>query len=321
MQEQTGWNALAAGSTPQRFAYVAGQWSSGPPAHGTTRRLVLACLLYAGLATGGHAADIYRWVDEQGHVHYGDCPPPDCASERVDVEPGPSETQQGAAQERLRLLREAAKSIEFPEDTAQAAAPDESAAVRWPTTCFSHPDQTLMAVQPDVHSAVTDTVRVRVERVLSALVGRWRGEMRETLCHGTETAPRALSRTSKVHAVSENRLDDGRVVLRTELWRTDTNERAKEWMWFLLDGPYLHFGRTSPVSPSAPQWIVEVLEDTSSSFTLARRRRVVGAAGSSVAHLEVCAVRASGRSVELNHWTYVHGLLTGLQSWDLRRIR
>ena len=35
-------------------------------------------------------AEIYKWVDEKGNVHYGDCPPPECASSEVSVTPTPS---------------------------------------------------------------------------------------------------------------------------------------------------------------------------------------------------------------------------------------
>jgi hypothetical protein len=60
-----------------------------------------------GLLMGGvHAAGVYKWVDEQGRVHYGDRAPGDSARElkirpRGTTGPVPSETQR---RERTRRL-------------------------------------------------------------------------------------------------------------------------------------------------------------------------------------------------------------------------
>lgn len=66
--------------------------------------LVVAVAALAALAVG----PIYKWVDEQGNVHYSDQPPPEeRESEELVLLPAPDEDEVLAAQARLdRLLAE-----------------------------------------------------------------------------------------------------------------------------------------------------------------------------------------------------------------------
>lgn len=50
------------------------------------------------------AAVVYKWVDEQGTVHYGDCPPDESTAEQVPVAPPPPLEAVGEAEERARLI-------------------------------------------------------------------------------------------------------------------------------------------------------------------------------------------------------------------------
>ena len=78
------------------------------------RTLLIALLLLTGAVLAD--PDIYRWVDEDGKVHYSDCPPPDCEVEIVEVAPPPSESQiQRAEQELQALLERDQRSMELRE--------------------------------------------------------------------------------------------------------------------------------------------------------------------------------------------------------------
>lgn len=46
-------------------------------------------LLFASLLTVSMGAEVYKWTDKQGRVHYGDRPP-DKGAQSVDVDPGSS---------------------------------------------------------------------------------------------------------------------------------------------------------------------------------------------------------------------------------------
>jgi len=42
------------------------------------------------VSTSLHAGTIQKWVDENGHVHYGDTPPVSTKTESISVQPAPS---------------------------------------------------------------------------------------------------------------------------------------------------------------------------------------------------------------------------------------
>ena len=68
------------------------------------------------MSFASHAlAEIYKWVDEQGVTHYGDCPPTDCVYEEIELPKGPSEEEIEAAEERTREVLEARKAREAAE--------------------------------------------------------------------------------------------------------------------------------------------------------------------------------------------------------------
>jgi hypothetical protein len=50
---------------------------------------VVSVVVIAALS-GFAATEIYKWIDEQGNVHYGDSPPANIAPERVELEGGAS---------------------------------------------------------------------------------------------------------------------------------------------------------------------------------------------------------------------------------------
>ena len=77
-----------------------------------TSRLFLVLSL-ALLATSALAeSEIYKWVDEEGNVHYSDCPPPpSCDAETIQTEQEPDPSEVRKAQERLdRMLSEQEES-------------------------------------------------------------------------------------------------------------------------------------------------------------------------------------------------------------------
>jgi len=81
-------------------------------ATGTLARRItvaLAAILF-GFATAaavGAGGTIYKWTDQEGNVHFTDCPPPPgCKAEPVMVQPVPSEQQIRQAQEKLEKLLE-----------------------------------------------------------------------------------------------------------------------------------------------------------------------------------------------------------------------
>jgi len=58
------------------------------------------------LFSGAASAQVYKWTDEQGRVHYGDCPPPRCNSTEVDLGTRPRQERLDQAREQFESQRE-----------------------------------------------------------------------------------------------------------------------------------------------------------------------------------------------------------------------
>ena len=67
-------------------------------------------LVFLGLSLlviGTASAQLYKWVDEEGNVFYGDSPPADCRPQQIEVPPSPSaEDVQRSKEKTERLIRE-----------------------------------------------------------------------------------------------------------------------------------------------------------------------------------------------------------------------
>jgi hypothetical protein len=63
--------------------------------------LLIPLLMYSS----GTAADVYKWRDAQGHIHYGDHPPPGQGAQSMKIEtapaPDPDAKQRSEKQERV----------------------------------------------------------------------------------------------------------------------------------------------------------------------------------------------------------------------------
>jgi hypothetical protein len=87
-------------------------------------------LALALLSLPAGAADIYRWVDENGRVHISDVVPEKYRSsaKRLDTGPEPSPQERAAAEARAAAERERAKASEAAAAAAAPSAPAPSAA-------------------------------------------------------------------------------------------------------------------------------------------------------------------------------------------------
>jgi hypothetical protein len=71
-----------------------------------TRKLLLLLLVWT---TSASAAGVYKWVDEQGRVHYGERPPARAQAQEIEVRqappPLPAEDEAARRDNQQRLLR------------------------------------------------------------------------------------------------------------------------------------------------------------------------------------------------------------------------
>ena len=80
----------------------------------TIRWSVSLGALIIGLVSGPAGADVYRWVDAQGQVHFGDQPPADKEAQRVKIQPAPVSKASAPAAGSETKASEADPSEEIP---------------------------------------------------------------------------------------------------------------------------------------------------------------------------------------------------------------
>ena len=77
-------------------------------------RLHLYLLVFLICCAGGSDAQIYKWVDESGTVHFSDSPPPGDSAQKLELGPQPSEQS-------LQQSREAsARRLQYQRADAEA---------------------------------------------------------------------------------------------------------------------------------------------------------------------------------------------------------
>lgn len=94
------------------------------------------CMCLVCLASLPIQAEMYKWTDAQGNVHFTDQPPADGRSEELDIKPpakiGQDENVRGI-QERLQRLRQAEQEQYQQEEAARTEADKKEKAMR--TAC------------------------------------------------------------------------------------------------------------------------------------------------------------------------------------------
>jgi type IV secretory pathway VirB10-like protein len=104
--------------------------STGPDAPHSRRALfaAAACIAAVMISRPGLAAGVYRWVDEQGGVHYGDRPPSEKESTHIDIEPAPTPAPEDSERRaKSQRLLEALESERNRDKQKAAQAKEEKA--------------------------------------------------------------------------------------------------------------------------------------------------------------------------------------------------
>lgn len=96
----------------------------------TASRLMIGCFL-AVMASGMASAGVYKWVDENGKVHYGDAPPEQAQGKKKSVKintPAPTPAEREAALKRAEEDRRKLDHLTQTRKSAEAKAKQEKPA-------------------------------------------------------------------------------------------------------------------------------------------------------------------------------------------------
>jgi len=281
-------------------------------------RVVLGIVLTCScqLALG----EIYKWVDDKGGIHYGDCPPAECGSVPVEIAPPPSDAAVRDAEERLERLRSQEKPSREGHATHERGASREGiapAAGARPADvgCLTSLAQGWSgriadAPEPVTARALTAAERSQLIALLRAMAGRWEGRSDDVRCAGDVAAPSsevAVGR-SRAHAWWEK---DG--LFRIEVDLLWDSGRSDQWFyWFDLEGDRLRFWRAQTDfsnESDLQRFDVEIVSVGSDGVTFFQRY------DQGLRRTRVISLTHAGRDFRLGEYFYLEGQLVGRQSW------
>ena len=274
-------------------------------------RQLLVLLLSLLLAPWAGAA-IYRWVDDAGTVHFGDCAPPDCPSEEVELGPGnvvpgfkvepepagepmPAPSEPSAPVARQRALP---ACYDAPEDFL---GPDFADPFR-----LQRPRQLTSEEQSDL------------ERLLRGLEGWWNGRTEDRTCRGEVQAPEVL--VDRYRADLE--VQRGTDAVWRFTWDLDDEaspQRIRGLFWFFQNDGRLGWGDRRFVDPAGEQWEPEVLGVDPEGVRFVRIYRQRSGGGGVLRRLDYFRLRRVDRRLEIDELTYTQGYLSGSRHWSLER--
>lgn len=283
----------------------------------------LMLLVFLVLFIGSAVSDIYKWTDESGTVQYGDCPPPECKSKKIEILPGPTAEESRRAQQSAEQLIDEQKQGEATGKLSKEPI-KKVVGQGWEADCFSSAEYVIGPVRanpsrPLIPRALTTGEYNNLFRMLRSLKGRLRGNIDEVECLGTEDLPHMEMKAYDVEAKASHELDDI-LTIESDLRGIDSRTRQSQVFWLLLKNDWLRFGDMATIKHDAPQWDVDIITVKSDMFIFMRKFRRAGHNATSLQHIELRSLHISHRSFKLREWFYIQGILVGKRDWTLNRI-
>lgn len=285
----------------------------------------LTCLILiaAPAWTSGQQAEIYRWVDEDGRVHFGDCPPQECPAESIAVPTEPPPERIRETRERTERLREFLRDVEQRRDargengTEPPRRDDRTLRIPRDIPCFA--DLTANwggriadRRQPLSRRPLSAGELERLIRLFRILDGRHHGRMRETTCIEPQASPPIRTEDFRANLEVERHSEQ---VYRINAHgvETDTGSVVQQHYGFLLSREGLRAAQhAADLWPELdrPQHDVRTLEVDDDLLVFYSRR------GGAVHRVRVMVIRRSDRRFRMSEYSYAQGRLAGTRHWS-----
>ena len=280
-------------------------------------------LLLALSLPGGVFAGIYKWMDDEGKVHFGDSPPAVSESESIQLKP--SNTSQGLnkVEERLGRQNDGRKQLEEggKGDPEQVAQPVSSIGAPPDVECFTPLADALDGViayirEPIKSKPLTRQELGRLEALFRASKGRWKGELEEVACHREDATPPSVS-THYDYRLKSSWKPGRRFEIDIEL-EYEGNEynwwRQLYFMWPGEAGLRFNTARSYPsFDIDQPRYDVEIVSIDKGDLLFFTR--ILGA----IHKTEVYSFRLVGQSFEIREFFFTQGILSAKRLWKAKR--
>jgi len=150
------------------------------------------------LAAGDALGDVFKWVDENGRVQFGDHPPPGADARAVEMHKVPTPDEVGRAKQRFDdRLEQARRRVLGPREPAAGAptTPSADTGTRSPqdAPCFAAMSDFIhspagAAFVPITPSVLTAEQREELQDLFRKAEGHWQGRVADLACLGNPPA-------------------------------------------------------------------------------------------------------------------------------------
>ena len=304
------------------------------------KTFALLALLFSSLAVG---EGIYKWIDEEGCVHFGDAPPDFESAEEISVDAFPvSETPTADQRTNEIDVKEPIGRVDAKEPARESSQQETDDAKQFgfiSATCLDSfaslldLEKEAEADAPGIFEPLSPRQLERDEftqlgNFLPKLDRRWSGTINEILCMGPDRSIREKKHTWRVTAVG-SWSSSGVLDFRFDRTRDD-GVRRQDQISISIQNNQLRFrsGR-GPMVTSSPSFRrnppkqcddVEILSiDRNGMAFFNKYRRRFGPRQGSVQVQDVYSFRVMDRAFQIDQVSYVQGRLVEKSTWSLRR--
>jgi hypothetical protein len=285
-------------------------------------KVFISLVLMFGLVVASTGvAEIYRWVDDEGNVHFGDCPPTSCESEEVQLAPTPSHQVREEAQERFRRLQEYQKSLRENRNEVPSRIDKPVASPLPDVECFSPLVAGWDGEIPDAREEIErrplkKNELQRFEDFFQALKGRWRGKMVDIQCIRPEATPPTKSYRYEVILDAQWEADQLFKIAADLENDEPEGDLRRQFFWMLLSRDGLRFNKSVAelsFELDRPRFDVEILTSGKKALVFFLRR------GGPLRRTNVFSLHRTGRGFTISEFFYVQGTLAGKRLWTIER--
>lgn len=262
-------------------------------------------------------AEIYKWIDDKGNVHYGECPPESCDSQEIKIVSPPSDQTIRETQDRIKRIQMYQKKLseDRAKDRKQIAKPLVSKVID--LECFTSIGDLWEGKIQDTREkferkSIADSALHKLKNYFSALKGSWKGNMEDTECVQPDATP--PQKTYHYDTYLDARWKTEQLFEITAELEGDERDASlqSQFFWFLLSSDGLRFRRAmSEIVPDLDKtkYDVEILTARNDTLTFYFQR------GGTLRRVNVFVIQQKERGFTIRELYFVQGTLAGKRFW------
>jgi len=260
-------------------------------------------------------AQIYKWTDQQGNIHFGDRPPPEEKAKQLHIKGDTPDRAYKLVPKTKPQQNQRQPTREQKGEPKKIAVKEYSAANH---QCFdilnkmSSPDGVQTSY---ILHTLSDKDISNLTRLFKSLYRRWKGNLVKIDCLGTIGNPQEKKDIFKARMSGKWSLT-GKLEL--DINYQNREKRSREHYWWLIEDSKLYFGDRRDIRPTL-KWVVDVVSISSDRLIFRKKISRTNRRGAAIKHTQVIELHATPVSMSMTELLYnKNGALVSMSYWSLQ---